>query len=341
MSGCSEALQSTSSKSRHSHASSGIDTCSSSTTSWISKTPPALALSPLPGGSTRGSRNSAGVSAARLTGELGGVSSLTRALRSRPSGSFSDTLFWAGVLGVAGADRALRGLRKPSVSATSSGRSGGSWSRSGGVVGTYPSDSSSPAVSNPPSGCGTTSSAGRLKWTITLGLAPTGRAPEFTSQGTPRNSRKAWASHLFSGTRRRIVRALITPLGVPSRCSSLSSERPSHIPGSMAASIFWWRLPPFKLRCLGLGSINRTFSPHGTTFCLYRVWCSSSKHVRPLALTWNRLWSHALCLMIHGHPGCSGVNAHFRFNSAWTLRELASLLTVWMALSALPLLGEL
>ena len=162
MSGCSEALQSTSSKSKHTHASSGIDTCSSSTTSWISKTPPALALSPLPGGSTRGSRNSAGVSAARLTGELGGVSSLTRALGTRPSGSFSDTLFWAGVLGVAGADRALRGLRKPSVSATSSARSGSSWSRSGGVVGTYPSDSSSPAVSNPPSGCGTTSSAGRL-----------------------------------------------------------------------------------------------------------------------------------------------------------------------------------
>ena len=147
-----------------------------------------------------------------------------------------------------------------------------------GVVGAYPEDSirssrtgssSTPWVRFVPSGCGTTSLVGTVTWTNYFGPWPDRHcSSRQVPCGRPRNSKKSSASQRLS----RIiltVRARSTPRRVPIGAHHFRRFFPTRYAWfHIAASIFWARRPPFNPRCLGRGSMKRTFSPHGTTSCL-------------------------------------------------------------------------
>ena len=130
-----------------------------------------------------------------------------------------------------------------------SGSCRGVWA---GVVGSYSFSScaivwasASADVLNDPSGCFTTSGSGAAKCTSTFFGLPRATASKVKFQGTPLISAKSRSSHWLDSSRLLTVLHRWTPLDVPTRCSSDSSARPSQMPGSILASIFWRLLPCF------------------------------------------------------------------------------------------------
>ena len=99
----------------------------------------------------------------------------------------------------------------------------------------------------------------------------------------------------------RTVLLMKMPAGLPITCSCVRSDRPSQTPLLQTLSALRLRLCITSWPLSETASLHITISAQPASSPCQVESKASACAVRPLARTWNRAWTHAACLTIHGH----------------------------------------